>query len=208
MFTKIINADTYDQRLERLQSYFDHVPTFISRGKYSNKDPRNNIVIVRSRPEGRNTVVKQWTFGHNLVTNDGDIFYATKAVGGTPAANENFMAGRMELQNPGSAPTPAKADTYTSFATTIAASRKALDATYPKINDGDTDNTGAAVDAASYRVSWTNEFSGTGINGGCIHDNASPVGATKLLTHWVMTAFTKNTNDSLKVFVNHVMNGV
>lgn len=204
---QIIEAETFDERLERLKSYQDHIPKFISRGKRANRDPRNNVIAVRTKPEGRH-LLKEWFFGHNIVTNDGDIFYAKKGAGESPAANEG--ASRMELQNPASADTPAKGDTYTNVTTPITGSRKTFDATYPKTNDtGDTDNTGDAVDAVSYRVSWaTTDFNATGIKGGCIHDNASPVGATKLLTHFVLTSFDKGATDTLKVFVNHTMNGV
>lgn len=206
---QIIEAETFDQRLERLRSYQDHLPKFISRGKHANHNPKNNVVAVRTKPEGRH-LLKEWFFGHNIVTNDGDIFYAKQGVEEAPAANENFHAGRMELQNPASTDTPAKGDTYTNVTTPIVASRKVFDATYPKTNDtGDTDNTGDAVDAVSYRVSWTTtDFNATGIKGGCIHDNASPVSATKLLTHFLLTSFDKGATDTLKVFVNHTFNGV
>lgn len=203
----IIAAETYDQRLERMTSYFDRLPNFVSRGKYQNKDKRNNVQAIRSRPEG-NHIIKEWFFGPNIVTNDGDIFYAKKGAGETPATNENFAAGRFELRT-GSA-TPAKANTYSAVTTPVTASRKVYDATYPKTNDtGDTDNTGDAVNAASYRVSWlTTDFNATGIIGGCIHDNASPVSGTKLLTHWSITSFDKTASDTLKMFVNHTLAGV
>jgi hypothetical protein len=202
----VIEAESYQQRLERLHSYFDHLPVFDERGKYANNDPRNNVQAVRTKPEGRH-LVKEWFYGKNIVTNDGDIYYALKAVGGTPATNENFLTGRFELRT-GSV-TPAKGNTYTNVTTPISGSRQVYDGTYPKVSDGDTDNTAATADTATYRVSYTTgAFNATGILGGAIHDNASPVSATKLLTHFSFAAsFDKTASDTLKVFVNHLFDG-
>lgn len=179
-------------------------------------DPlKSNVIAVLSKPEinqtskARQEIIKEWRYGANIVTNDGDIFYAQQAVTETPAANEDFEAGRMELQNPGIQDSTAKTDTYAQVTTPITASRKTFTATYPKRNDGDTDNTGAGVDVATYLTSYTTgDFNATGINGGAIHDNASPTGSTKLLTHFLITSFAKTASDTLKMFVNHTMNGV
>ena len=114
----------------------------------------------------------------------------------------------MELRT-GSA-TPAKADTYQQVATPVTASRKAIDANYPKTNDGDGDNTGAGTDIVTWRTSWaTSDFNQTGIIGGCIHvGGASPANATKVLTHYTITSFDKTASDTLKIFVNHTFTGV
>jgi hypothetical protein len=205
---KVIEVpETYDQKLDRMLSYFDHLPLYVSRGKYSNYNPKNNMIAVRTRPESDYYYVKQFFFGANLVTNDGDIYYSKKGAGETPATNENFLTGRFELRN--SADTPAKADNYGAVAGTIAGSRKTFDSTYPKTNDtGDTDNTGDGVNVVSYRVSWTtSDFNATGIVGGIIHDNASPVAGTKLLNHFSITSFDKTASDTLKLFCNHTMLG-
>ena len=88
-------------------------------------------------------------------------------------------------------------------------SRKVFDSNYPKTNDTDADNTGAGLDVVTYLTSWTTtDFNATGIIGGCIHDNSSPVSGTKLLTHFSIASFDKTSSDTLKVFVNHTMNGV
>jgi hypothetical protein len=185
---------------------------------YDGFDPlKSNVIAVLGKPEinqtsrARQEIIKEWRYGANIVTNDGDIFYAKQAVTEVPAANEDFEAGRMELQNPAIQDTPAKTDTYTQLTTPIAASRKVFVAApdYPLRNDADTDNTGDGVDVATYLTSYTTtDFNATGINGGAIHDNAAPVGATKLLTHFTIPAFNKTASDTLKMFVNHNMNGV
>jgi hypothetical protein len=181
-----------------------------------NRVDHANVEAVLTRPESENSTwyVREWVFGHNIVTNDGDIYYSIKAIGGTPAANENFIQSRCELANPGSQSAQAKTDTYDEMLTPITASRKAIEGTYPR-RDGatdDTDNTGggsgATSDIISYKYSWaTGDFNATGIKNGCLHDNASPVGATKLLTHFGVTTFTKDAQSTLKIFVNHTMNG-
>ena len=53
-----------------------------------NIDPQNNICVVLTHKDGS----KEWLYGKNTVTNDGDIFYAKKAVDTTPASNEYFKA--------------------------------------------------------------------------------------------------------------------
>jgi hypothetical protein len=202
-------------QLEDFLTWKDHVAKHLDR--YTEYDPLNNAIAVLGTPETNLTnsmkseLVKEFRYGKNIVTNDGDIFYAQQAVTEAPSANEDFEAGRMELQNPGIQDTPAKGDTYTNVTTPVTTSRKVFVATpnYPLRNDADGDNTGAGVDVATYLTSYTTgDFNANGINGGCIHDNASPTGPTKLLTHWSITSFNKTASDTLKMFVNHTMNGV
>jgi len=169
-------------------------------------DPNNNIcAVVKNEITGE----KRWWFGSNIVTNDGDIYYAKKSAA-TPgiATNENFVQGRAELRT--GTVTPAKGDAYAQVTTPVTASRKTIESNYPKTDDQDTDNSGRGADAVSYKYYWnTSAFNATGILGGCIHDNASPASGTKLLTHWTFAAsFSKTANDTLTLFVNHTMNGV
>ena len=178
-------------------------------------DPKNNICLVVTHQDGS----KDWWYGSNLVTNDGDIYYAKKAAGETPASNENFGASACVLQNPSSANTIAKTDAYgqVSSPITTTGAVRGLTATYPLTNDQDSDNTGASADAISYRFDWaTNQIdtsAGNPITGGAIYDvgQTSPVAATKILTHWNFTSpatFHKTSTDTLKLFVNHTFNGV
>ena len=168
-------------------------------------NPDMNICIVKTNEI---TGEKTWYQTHNIVTNDGDLFYAQQSVGETPTSDFDGSSGRMELRT-GSA-TPAKADTYNSVTTPVTSSRKAIDANYPKTNDGDGDNTGAGTDIVTWRTSWTtSDFNATGIVGGCIHvGGGSPASGTKLLTHYSITSFDKTASDTLKIFVNHTFTGV
>ena len=178
-------------------------------------DPKNNICLVITHLDGS----KEWFYGSNIVTNDGDVFYAKKGAGESPSANEDFLVAACVLNNPSSADTLAKTDTYVSVNTKITSSGavKAVSAGYPKTADTDTDNTGAATDAVSYKFEWTTaqiDTSATNpITGGAIYDagQTSPVNGTKILTHWNFSSpanFHKTNTDTLKLFVNHTFNGV
>ena len=135
----------------------------------------------------------------NIVTNDGDIYYATGAVGAPSWAVAGMRLGTGVT-------TPVK--TATDLTTFLAGSGKAVDSTYPKVVDDDTDNTGDGVDVVSWRVNYaTGEGNGTDIAELALVDNITT--PTKALCHALFAAaFTKTSSDTLKVFVNHTMNGV
>lgn len=135
----------------------------------------------------------------NIVTNDGDIYYATAAVGSPSWAVAGMRLGTGVT-------TPVKANT--DVTTFLAGSGKAVDATYPKVPDDDADNTGDGADVVSWRVSYgTAEGNGTNIAELALVDNITT--PTKALAHALFAAtFTKTSSDTLKVFVNHTMNGV
>lgn len=149
---------------------------------------------------------------HNIVTNDGDLFYAERAV--KTATPTDFVDGSgdfdgiMELYN-GASGAPAKGNDRSNLVGLVSGSAKAMDATYPKINDGDADNTGAGVDIVTYLVSYAKaEANATGI-ADVIITNPSPGASENCLMHAEFAAaFDKTSNDTLKVFVNHQMNGV
>ncbi|MHC4997337.1 MAG: hypothetical protein ACYTGQ_20100 [Planctomycetota bacterium] len=107
-----------------------------------------------------------------------------------------------------SAGTPGKAADRSGF-TVIASTQKAHAATYPKTNDGDADNTGAGVDVVTWLASYTKgDFNHGAITHGII-TNATPGATEPILTGYAFAAsFAKTADDTLKVFVNHTMNGV
>ena len=167
-------------------------------------NPDLNICIVKESSSGEKT----WYYGKNIVTNDGDLYYAQQAVEtGTPTSDFGGSDGRMELRT-GSA-TPAKGHVYSDVTTPVTASRKAIDAGYPKVSDSDSDNTGSGTDIVTWRTSWTtSDFNANAIIGGCIHvGGASPASGAKLLTHFSLTSFNKTSSDTLKIIVNHTFNG-
>lgn len=159
--------------------------------------PRHqNVLAVLVRPDGR------WLMpASNIVTDAGDLYYAQ--LGASESPTNAF--GVHELASAG---TPAKGADRSAF-TMIGSTEKAHTATYPKTNDGDADNTGAGTDIVTYLATYAKgDFSATGITHGII-TNATPGASEPILTGYAFAAsFDKTSNDTLKVFVNHQMNGV
>lgn len=207
---------TLEDRMEKFSSWIDHSCNYLKRGVELNAEDQN-IIAVRTRYDPNNVYdgdpLQEWIFTHNIVTNDGDVFYAERAVNAT--ITENFLSAnnRCELQNPATQPTTAKTDTYNEVGTPIIASRKAITATYPLVSDPDTDNLGGGADIASWDYSWlTTDFnteSANNIYGGCIHNAGNtPISTSKILTHYAFTtSFEKLSTDKLKLFHNHTFNG-
>lgn len=171
-------------------------------GRYKSKTTIAGVVVaVLKNPELELEVVIP---GMNVVTNDGDLYYAQSAVAETPTDDFDAAGAGFHLGTNNTAPT--KADTDVTVEDT--AGRKATDATYPLTNDPDGDNIGAGVDIVTWRVSYTiAEAIITGIWEGAIVDSRTT--ATAALTHFLFAAqFNKTASDTLKVFVNHEMLGV
>ncbi len=140
--------------------------------------------------------------GRNLVTNEGDKWYAQSACGETPT---NTFAN-LYLATAGPA-TPAKDDDYSDF-TVAGGSEKAKTAGYPKTNDDDTDNTGAGVDIVSWKYEYsTSDGPFTAITHSFIAA-ASASGTDPILNSYKWAAsWDKDSSTSAKVFANHEMLG-
>ena len=147
--------------------------------------------------------------GLNIVTNDGDEYYAEAAnPNDTPTNNFGSATGRVvNLDATGAA--PGKASNFSNIGAAVGSGNpKAFDGTYPKSDDGDADNTGALVDAVTYRTSYTTGESNGLITRIAIHLNAA-AGTDPILMYAAYGApFTKTSSDTLKSFVNHEMLGV
>ena len=199
-----------ESKKESFFSWADNAPKYRNRYK-SLQASGDNVVRVLSFPEvspsGKQEMIKEFDYTHNLVTNDGEIFYAKQGAGETPSANENFQSGRFEIGT--TAYTEAETDTFNQFdvsgTSKINGSRQTFTSGYPKTNDtGDTDNTGDSTQAVSYAVNYTAaSWNDTDVEQGCIHDNATPTTTTKLLCVFSFTSFAKTSSDTLKIFVNH-----
>lgn len=163
-----------------------------------------NLIYVL---EDSRTGLKRTLVGSNIVTDAGDIWYAQSAAGETPTNTFNTMY----LSTVAFTSTPAKATDAGDLASTISGSSKAVSATYPKTNDGDADNTGAGTDVVTHLFSYAKaDFNDTDIEGVTIATSSTTFGSGSdpLLMARDETAFAKTANDTLKVFVNHTMNGV
>jgi hypothetical protein len=139
--------------------------------------------------------------GRNIVTNDGDLYYAQLSAG--EAATNDFTAGGLRLGTSNTAPTKTDTDV-----TTYSSSEKAVASGYPKTNDSDADNTGAGTDIVTWTFNYaTSEANIVGIEEGAIVDNTTT--PTVALTHFLFAAtFTKTSSNTLKVIVNHTFTGV
>jgi len=156
------------------------------------------IAIVRNEKTGLYRVHKTY----NIVTDEGDKYYAQQGCNESPT--NNFT--QMEL---GSAGTPGKAATTSSF-TLIASTAKTVKSTYPKTADADADNTGDGVDVATWTFEWAaGDFSHAAITHGWIVVSGHGAGAP-ILTGFAFSggAFAKSATDTLKVILNHTFNGV
>ena len=151
-----------------------------------NIDPKNNICLVQTCTDGS----KHWFYGKNLVTNDGDIYYAQQSTytgagsgAGSSVPSPNFFACTAVLQNPSSADSSGsnafKDDTYAQISNPIltgtatsAWSAQAVETAYPKANDQDADNSGKGTDIVTYKFTWTtgqiDTSAGNAITGGAI----------------------------------------
>lgn len=158
-----------------------------------------NILAILQTPSG-----KILHPGHNIVTNDGDTYYAQMVCSETPT--NDFDAAAAGLRLGSATTTPTKTDT--DVGTFLAGTGHTLDSGYEQTNDSDADNTGAGVDIVTWRFSYlTSEGNANGIAEGAIVDNRTT--PTVALTHFLFgTSFDKTSSDTLKLFVNHTMNGV
>lgn len=162
---------------------------------------------------GRVTVVRTNTktgkvdvfHSRNIVTDEGDKHYAQRGAGEAPT---EFATIAFELGTAGNA--PSKTSIRSDVTTKVSGSLKQDQAGYPKSNDGDADNTGSGVDVVSHSVLYdTSEANSAGITRVIITNWAggTPAAGEVLLMYATLTSFTKTSDDTLKIFVNHTMNG-
>lgn len=165
--------------------------------------PRNrNVLAVLSGPQGKRLLAAR-----NIVTNAGDVYYAQSAAGESPTN----AFDRLSLSSVDFSPGPSKTSDAGDLASVISGATSAFEATYPKTNDGDADNTGAGTDIITWLAAYAKgDFNDADIEDGCIHVNGATfgTGSDPLLTAFSMTQFAKTADDTLKVFVNHEFAGV
>lgn len=177
------------------------------------------VAILRDAKSG---LVRQRVEGPNIVTDDGDIYYAERGAlltTGTPIGPvpTNFTDTNglrdMIMEYYDNTPTnnaPDKAANRSDLLGTLATgSGQGMDTAYPLVNDSDPDNTGAGVDIITYRVSYATGDGNQADNTDVILTNPSPGASEPVITHAEFGAsFTKTSADTLKVFINHRMNGI
>lgn len=178
--------------------FFPRLDAFVQRHK--------NVLIIKRGPEyGEDKPIL--VAASNIITNAGDTYYAQSAVGETPTDSfANLYYSSVDFS-----PSPTKTSDAGDLASVIAGSSVAATATYPKTNDGDSDNSGAGVDIVTWLFTHSKaSFNDSDIDAGCIAEAGATfgTGSDPLLTAFDTSAFEKTANDSLKTFINHTMNGV
>lgn len=165
---------------------------------YTFKIKKYNVVAILGKEN--QMFPTKLVYAKNLVTDDGDLYYAQLGAG--EAADNSYVGMRLGT----GVTSTSKSDT--DVETENSAGRKALDATYPKTNDLDADNTGAGTDIVTWRTSYTTaEGNINDISEGAIVDDINS--PTSALAHWLFSVpFSKTSSDTLKVIVNHRFNGV
>ena len=71
-----VTGDSFEDRVEKFNSFKDHLPKYHKRGVQINV--ADNVTALRTREETDGSLHKEWQFTHNLVTSEGDIYYANK----------------------------------------------------------------------------------------------------------------------------------
>lgn len=173
-----------------------------------------NVIAVKRNEEGAIIIPAiqpevmafepEIVLGHNIVGNCGDIHYAQR--GATEVVTNSFAYTYMCTSL-----LTALAKTHTTSDFVIVdSSGSAQDGTYPQTDDSDADNTGSGVDIVTWLASWTAaDFNQIGITDGLITNSGDTAGGQVLLTGFTFaSSFNKESTDTLKVFVNHTMNGV
>lgn len=159
------------------------------------KEKCNCVALLKDIRTGEERVV----LGANLVTATGDRWYAESVVD-----SQTWTPAFMRLGSATTTGSKASIDVGTYLSTTA----KAIDAGYPRTADNDSDNTSGGITVVTWRVSWaTGEANVNSIAEFAVCDSGT-TNPTKALNHAVFAApFSKTSNDTLKVFANHVFLG-
>jgi hypothetical protein len=176
---------------------------------------KGTVVAVVKGPDG---AIKQQVQARNIVTDDGNLYYAQRAalltVGATISpVPTNFTDANgvpdmiMGYGTAGNAPaTTSDRSDITSIST---GSELALDSGYPLTNDADGDNTGAGTTVCTYHREYA---AGVGTDTGIDRvflTNPSPGASEVLISYAVLSpSVNKAAGDTLKIFVNHTFLGV
>lgn len=158
---------------------------------------KENILALIKKANGKIKMIK----GHNIVTNDGDEYYARKIIGDSSNISTPFY-----LRLGTGTDTPTKSDS--DVKTYIDGSSKVVDDGFPKRNYADDDNSDGGVNVITYKITYnTGDVVANGISEGALVDDGD--NPTKALNHFLFDeAFDLTSEDQLIVFVNHSFVGV
>lgn len=145
--------------------------------------------------------ISKQVWGSNIITDDGDTFYAQKIVGETSA----FFETPYMLLGTGTT-LPAKTDVGVELP--ITGAYKQVDAGMPQRDNQDTGNPDGGVNVVTWKFSFPlGGVVATGISEGAIvDDGAAP---TNALNHFLFSnTFDLTDTDQLTIYVNHALVGV
>ena len=181
---------------------------------FDNIEIRSQVTRIVKRADGSLDIRN----AHNIVTIDGDIYYAMmlNRIGGVPEVptTEYFTNGvtslfdgvceiRRLVENE-----PVRAANRSNIGGVQVGLAKTCSAGYPKRGDLEPLNTGKGIDIQSYRFDWgEGEAVGVDVNSFDI-TNPSPASNEKLLCWGKGIDFTGGANDTVILFVNHGLDGV
>ncbi len=169
---------------------------------------QNVLAVLESEELGKRLISAA-----NLVVDTGDIWYAQRAA--SEATTNVFTTGYLSSVTWTTITKAIDTDDLANITLAAGTGEKTVTATYPKTNDADADNTGAGVDIVSHLFSYTKtDFNDPSVAAGAISSAAvtswgGSAGEDPIMTGYdFASVFDKTANDTLKVFVNHTMNGV
>jgi hypothetical protein len=164
------------------------------------------VVVLRDAATGK---VKHKQVVDNVVTFDGDVYYAEVCALKTPTNAFGSATGRMAMNDSNGGAVPARTDDYSDLGSAVGSGNpKAFDSLYPHVNDSDADNPGVQLtQTTTYRTSYTTAEANGDIGAVAIYLNGASA-TDPILMNATFDEFTKTSNDTLKVFVNHRFTGV
>lgn len=160
---------------------------------------KGDILLVLKNEE---TGYIKTVWGKNIVTDQGDKYYAQKACGESPTKAFGYLylatAGPVSV---------AKDDDYSDFTVASGSAKYRTDA-YPKTADGDGDNTGAGVDIVSWKFEYlTTDGPFTDVTHSFISISGATGSEAVLNSYKWGAAWSKDAATSAKIFANHEMLG-
>ena len=167
----------------------------------------HNILVVKRRVNGDLLC----SLTHNLVTINGDIYYAQlQAQEATTNAYDSLYLSESNWD----ATHPNKNSGSNDLADVIAGAEKLVTASYPRTNDPDSDNTGSGLNVLTWQFAYSAaDFNSVGIEAGALAEPGVTSwgglpGSDTVLTAFDLATTPKQATDTLKIIINHTQNGV
>lgn len=139
----------------------------------------------------------------NLVTDEGDKYYAQKISGEAPSYE--FINGGLKLGSDNTPPSKLDTDVKAYLSGTY----KQVYTGYPRTNDPDPNNTGSGVKVVTWKYFYdTNEANYLNIYEFAIVDAETANAALCRSVPDPANGFSKSSTETMTIFVNHTMKGV